>query len=70
MNDDKAIENEFPFNSMAYHKVSGEKGLVIGHTTYSDGTTFVILSTGIGASSSVMPELLSLDNPELKPISS
>jgi hypothetical protein len=68
MNLDLPLEKEFPFGAIVYHKVSGEKGMVMGHTSYCDGTTFVILSTGLGSNTSVMPETLTLDNPELKPI--
>lgn len=64
MNPDKPIEHEFPFGSVVYHKLTGEKGIVTGHTSYSDGTTFVILSTGLGRSESVMPETITTQNPE------
>lgn len=64
MNQDRPIEHEFPFGSLVYHKISGEKGIVMGHTSYSDGTTFVVISTGLGSTASVMPETITTQNPE------
>jgi len=64
LNADKPIEHEFPFGAIVYHKTSGEKAIVMGHTSYSDGTTFVVISLGFGNTNSVMPELITTQNPE------
>ncbi len=66
MNPDKPIEEQFPCGSFVWHRVSGQKFMVIGHATYIDGTSQIIMNAGEGDRQQ-MPELLSTENPELNP---
>lgn len=68
MNLDRPLEQQFPGGAMVWHKVTGTKGMVVGHSSYIDGTTYVIVSTGFGSDDSVLPDLLTMNNPEFKSV--